>query len=465
MAGSFEHRAGNAGERPATRTAELPASMSGRGDCFVRPGDSVAPYRVPRSDSGAQRAAGADQNSRPTPRAGFAAGGRDGRGAREARYLDTPLATSSHRVYRGRTEDGVILHRKSVRKRILETLVNSLVACGLNVDAKRLSECGKWFKCGRCPEGGTALLPNPCNSKLCVTCAVRKAAVLIARILLCCNRRGKRYWFLTLTDVRVSSLSPEYVTGWTESFAKLRRSKAWGHVKHSATGWLGVTGGVYSVESVYSRESRSWNTHIHALIELPKDHPDEWLDALKAAWFAIRPTSRNLHLERVYYVTKRGRKKYNRVTLQALKEVVKYVTKAADFCALPDLVAEFMRAYENVRRVQCFGSFQGALKDEAREPGDDGMEITCSLGHRHCQSDFEWSSRAVPISDTELKPDGTRQLKFDFWAEVAGSVEESPPNFELMRQVVESYKQQRIEFSGALPEKVENGAPLFADVA
>ncbi len=26
LAGSFEHRAGNAGERPATRTAELPAS-------------------------------------------------------------------------------------------------------------------------------------------------------------------------------------------------------------------------------------------------------------------------------------------------------------------------------------------------------------------------------------------------------------------------------------------------------
>lgn len=229
----------------------------------------------------------------------------------------------------------------------------------------------------------------------------------------------------------------------------------------TATGSIGVTGGVYSIESIYSRESQSFNTHVHALIELPKDHPDEWLDELKAAWFAIRPTSRNLHLERVYYVTKRGRKKYNRVTLQALKEVVKYVTKAADFADLPDVVAEFMAAYENVRRVQCFGSFQGAFKAEEREPGDDGVEITCSLGHKHGHSEIAWSYHAVPISETELKLDGTRQLKWDWWAEVAGSIEESPPNYELMRQEVERHKQYRIGFSGALPGVSEKVPSLF----
>jgi hypothetical protein len=142
--------------------------------------------------------------------------------------------------------------------------------------------------------------------------------------------------------------------------------------------------------------------------------------------------------------------------------VLKYVTKAADFADLPQVVLEFWDAYENVRRVQGFGSFFGALKDEEREPGDDGRELKCSCGKSHYHSQFAWMSRPVHISETKAMPDGTRQLKWDFWVGLDDLPDESPPEFALMRQEVERHKQHRLSFSGALPGVSEELPSLFA---
>jgi hypothetical protein len=462
MAGSFEHRAGNAGERPATRTAELPAYGEGQ-DSATQSGDSGSrALGKPAPISGAQLAAGADLNSRSSPRAGVCAGGRSGRGAREARYLDTHLATSSHQVFCGDTATGVLMHRKALRKSELERLVDSLNKGGEEAEAKRLSCCGEWFNYGRCPEGGTRLEPNPCNSKFCVNCADRKSRLLQKRLVSRCRRAGKRYWFLTLTVPNVAVLSRAELDHLIQCFASLRRCQFWKRVTLRGTTWTGVTGGVYSVECVLSQRRGDWNLHMHALLEMPRNHPDSWLDDLKREWFRITGNSKNLHLEPVYGRSKRGKKTYRRVNLAALKELVKYVTKAASFSDSPERVCEFLRAFRDVRRVQCFGSFFGALKDEEREPGDDGPELPCSCGKSHYHNAFTWSSRPVHISETKAMPDGTRQLKWDFWVDPRDCIAESPPEFQLMRQEVERVKQHRLGFSGALPEVSEKYPSLFA---
>jgi hypothetical protein len=462
MAGGFEHRVGNAGVRPATRTAELPAYRSGQGfvtesgDSMSRGAHGTAP------NFGAQLAAGAVENSRSSPRDGLSAGGRSGRGARTARYVHTHLATSSHTVFRGDTRTGAQMQRMAFRKKVLEQSVASLNECGEEAEAKRLACCGSWFKVGRCPDGGHRLEPNPCNSKLCVNCAARKSRSLQTRILSRCRRRGKRYYFLTLTVPNCRLLSREVLDRLVECFARLRRSKPWNRVRLNGSDWIGITGGVYSIECTFNRERDDWHPHIHALVEMPGENPEGWLDGLKAAWLAVTGDGRNVHIERVYGRSKRGKKTYRRVNLKALKELVKYVTKAVLFADSPARVGEFVQAFRDVRRVQAFGSFFGVLKNPEREVGEDGPELACSCGSSHYHNNFTWSKRPVHISETKALPDGTRQLKWDFWVDPRDTVEDSPPAFELMRQEVERCKQHRLSFSGPLPEVSEALPSLFA---
>jgi hypothetical protein len=398
----------------------------------------------------------------PVPRAGFAAGDEGGRGAREARYVHTHLATSSQKVFRGDTLTGARMQRNALRKNVLERVVNSLNRGGEEAEAKRLSCCGSWYKVGRCPDGGQRLEPNPCNSKFCVTCAARKSSSLQKRILERCRTPGKRYYFLTLTVPNLPLLVREDLDRLIKCFALLRRSKAWKRVRRSGTSWSGITGGVYSIECTYVPKSQSWHPHLHVLVEMPGRNPDGWLDDLKSDWLRVTGNARVLHIEPVYGRSKRGKRIYRRVNLQTLKELVKYVTKAATFADSPERVCEFLRAFEHVRRVQCFGSFQGVLTDPDREPGDDGCELRCSCGKYHYHDQFTWSPRPVHVSETKAMPDGTRQLKWDFWSDVAGSVEESPPDLVLSPPVIVRAVQEQIEFPGALPGMVEEGPSLFA---
>jgi hypothetical protein len=462
MAGSFEHSAGNAGVRPATRTAELPACGEGQ-DSVTQSGDSGSRGRcTPAPSYGAQLAAGARVNSRPSLRAGVARGGAAEGGARGARYLDTPLATSAQRVFRGTTLDGEILARIAFRKKVVEEVVASLNGVGEEDEAKRLSCCGSWFRYGVCPDGGHRTEPNPCNSMFCVNCSERRSEKWLKRILERCKTPGRKCWLLTLTVPNIPELSRDQLDRLSGHFKQLRRSKVWKRVKLVKGKWRGVTGGVVSVECVYSVKRNDWHPHLHALIELPKDHPDDWLDQLKAEWLRVTGDAYVLKLVPVYGRTKRGKKLFRTVNRAGLKEVVKYVTKAASFSRSPERVGEFLQAFKHVRRVQTFGSFHGALKNVEREPGDDGVELKCSCGKTHYHDQFEWSGRPVHISETIVGSNGERQLKWDFWKEVAGSVEESPPVLKLESPPCVRAEQKRLEFSGALPGVSEELPSLFA---
>lgn len=219
---------------------------------------------------------------------------------------------------------------------------------------------------------------------------------------------------------------------------------------------------MYSIECTFNRVRDDWHPHIHVLVEMPGENPEGWLDALKAAWLAITGDGRNVHIERVYGRSKSGKKTYRRVNLKALRELVKYVTKAASFADSPARVGEFVRAFRDVRRVQGFGSFVNVFKKHKREAGVDGPELKCSCGSSHYHDGFIWLRRPVHISETKAMPDGTRQLKWDFWEEVVGSVEESPPDLVLVPPPIQSWRQEAIEFSGDLLSVWDKAPSLFA---
>jgi Replication protein len=462
MAGSFEHRAGNAGERPATRTAELPAYGQGQ-EPVTQSGDSGSRRRChPAPIPGAQLAAGAGENSRPSLRAGFARGGAAEGGASEARYVHTSIATSSQTVFRGTTRQGEQKERKRQQLRMLARVGVSLKKGGEEAEAKRLWACRKWFRVGDCDDKGHTLECYPCNSMFCPNCAARKSRSLTKRILPNCRRAGKQYYFLTLTIPNISSLSRAQLDHLIVCFARLRRTPVWRQVKKVGGKYVGISGGIYSIECIYKRVRDDWHPHIHALLEMPGRNPVGWLDKLKAAWLEITGDAEYLKLIPVYGRSKSGKKTYRRVNRKALKELVKYVTKAADFADSPERVCEFLHAFRDVRRVQTFGSFLGVFKKPEREPGDEGKALKCSCGKEHPRSAFTWRHDPVPITKTVEMPDGSRQLAFDFAPDKNAWVWESPPEFQLMREEVERVKQGRLRWAGALPEVREEMPSLFA---
>ena len=99
---------------------------------------------------------------------------------------------------------------------------------------------------------------------------------------------------------------------------------------------------------------------------------------------------------------------------------MKYATKAADFSKDSERVVEFFRAFENIRRVQMFGSFLGKqtepqepLEEEEQNPED---FVGCACGQ--CRWKDGVQGGLFRERDTFLDPNGLRQLKLfkdDLW--------------------------------------------------
>lgn len=397
------------------------------------------------------------------------------------------MPTKHPEVFRGTTLDQERVIRKQLRNELSEQIFNSLWESGHEKEAKAFISCGNWLKYGECPAGGHRLEPHPCNSMFCVNCSTRKAKLLQQKILARCPRPGRKYLSLVLTAPNQPTLSRAAITAFVKAFARLRRSKAWAEARWDGVRWVGVTGGVYSLECTYNQGyrhkrvvsasgevsvtrvpdvlMRGWHLHIHCLLEIPAGRDFGWLPKLKEAWFKSCEGARNLHLERVFSKGKRGQKIYGRVDRKCLNELVKYVTKAVSFAWSPDLIHEFLTAFRHVRRVQAFGSLVGSLKDAEREPGDEEGLLKCSCGSRHLHSEFTWSHEPVHIRDTILMPDGTRQMKFPFAAMVGSVPDDSPPPWELVPFEPKHVGQNELGFSGAMPEESVQGPNLFEGVA
>jgi hypothetical protein len=183
-----------------------------------------------------------------------------------------------------------------------------------------------------------------------------------------------------------------------KELARLRESDVWKEQ---------VTGGVYSVEATYN-EGAGWHPHFHVLIETPKKLPMDWIKRLRAKWLEITGDSHYMKLERMYGVDKNGRKT-RKINRRAVREIVKYATKAATFAARPALVRQFIDAFKSTRRMQAFGSFLGVVKAAEKDTADKNKPVGCACGK--CLPEQFVLFRHVHISETRLMADGSRQLK------------------------------------------------------
>jgi hypothetical protein len=175
----------------------------------------------------------------------------------------------------------------------------------------------------------------------------------------------------------------------------------------------------------------------------------DWIDRVRAHWISITG-SHVLRLEKMYGTDKKGRKT-RKVNKRAIRELVKYATKTADFSDRADCVMEFYRAFKGVRRMQCFGSFLGIDKDAEKEADPTHPEnlVGCSCGF--CKwADMKFV-RKVHITDTILLSDGSRQLKlFDSGEGPPDSLQVQDWLSEKQFQIEEVRKMQRVLFSGPL---------------
>ena len=401
----------------------------------------------------------------PVPRAGFAAGNEGGRGARAARYVHKIGTSPKVLVFRGSTAGGEDKARRNRRDALVDQVVESLNRCGREKQAKALATCGEWFDVWHKAGGQVKLLPCPCDSMFCPDCANRRSVPLIKKLSKMVNRPGRSYWFLTLTVPNVENLSRWGIQQISHQFAELWNSWVFQEFEDEARATFRIFGGVRSIECVYEPESKSWHPHIHVLFEAPRRLPRWWLVLLKHAWNQITGDARYLRLQRAYSVTKRGKKKYNRLDAKALREVCKYVTKCAEFAGDHLLVDEFLSAFKGVRRIQCFGSFHGAQARELeRMPGEDDAGISeteVSL----CDEGYVKLPFKAHLSDTVLNSDGSRQLTFAFMERVRVYVECAESLWELEPQPVLPRVQRRIEFAGAQPAESEPYPSLFEGVA
>lgn len=401
----------------------------------------------------------------PVPRAGFAAGDEAEEGAREARYVHKIGTSPKVLAFRSFSAEGRELERMGKRDKLTRQVVNSLNRCGREKQAKALATCGEFFDVWAKPSGEVKLLPCPCDSMFCPECANRRARPLIKKLRGMVNRRGRSYWFLTLTVPNVENLSRQDISQISKQFAELWDSWVFQEVEDETGKPFRIFGGVRSIECVYEPDSKTWHPHIHVLFEAPRRLPRWWLVLLKTAWIRITGDARFLHLQRAYSVTKRGKKKYNRLNANALKEVCKYVTKCAEFAGDFLLVDEFLRAFKGVRRIQCFGSFHGKARGEfEREPGEDDQERLEAEASLSEQGYSRLPFRAH-LSDTEVVQDGSRQLRFDFMERVRVYNATCDPPWELTAESAVRSEQKRIEFAGAMPEKSERQPSLFETAA
>jgi|SRR5579863_6535934 len=401
----------------------------------------------------------------PVPRAGFAAGNEGGRGARAARYVHKIGTSPKVLVFKGNTRDGAEKQRRNRRDELVEKVVESLNKCGREKQAKALATCGEYFDVWHKAGGQVKLLPCPCDSMFCPDCANRRSVPLIKKLSKMVNRPGRSYWFLTLTVPNVENLSRWDINKIGEQFTELWNSWVFQGWDDQAGDARKIFGGVRSIECLYEPDSKSWHPHIHVLFEAPRKLPRYWLSWVKLKWRMITGDARWVHLERAYSKTKRGTKMYNRLNAKALREVCKYVTKCAEFAGDHLLVDEFLSAFKGVRRIQCFGTFHGkAAREFERLPGEDDAGI----GEAEIRLRDEGYTKLpfkAHLSDTELLPDGTRQLTFAFAERVRAYVECADPPWALTAFEPTHVGQGEIGFSGAMPEESVPQQNLFSEVA
>ena len=241
--------------------------------------------------------------------------------------------------------------------------------------------CGKlWivWTCGTCEREYRA--PYRCDERICLTCAKRRRAKLIAKHRAAIA--GMRWpAFITLTR--------KNVTG-PELRATLRDLVQRFHAMRRLAGWRGKVNawGLWTMEVTFNEKDGTFHPHLHAIIETA------WMPAgLLAKMWEIGFTN----IRRV------------RDARLASLELLKYVTKAPQ--GTPDAALEVIgAAFARIRGVQPFG--------KARKRSDSQLDKNGFTGHNNCPccgGKMKPGRTAWPLEAVEHSP----ELQWDT----------GPPNF------------------------------------
>jgi len=343
-------------------------------------------------------------------------------------YVHTPIGTSSPKHFHGSTSDTVEKIRKKKRFKHIAECAHALFEAGEEDASKALLSCGRYFRKWKSKKCGTVrLVPCPCESPFCPECANRRSLPLQERICELLNKTEHDYFHMVITVLNWLTLTKPALQKMISQFAELRETEEWREE---------VTGGIYSVEATYNREVETWHPHFHVLIETRKRLPLAWIESIKMRWREITGDSHVIHLEPMYGVDKKGRKT-RKINRRAVRELVKYATKTADFSDHQDCVLDFFHAFKGIRRMQSFGSFLGVVKQADKEANESHVKepVGCSCGL--CKwNDGYFELELVHISQTILLADGSRQLKL-FESGM------SPPDFSVLDEVPEKEYQKK----------------------
>lgn len=120
-----------------------------------------------------------------------------------------------------------------------------------------------------------------------------------------------------------------------------------------------------------------------------RDNSTKWAKVWDGARFKLRtdlsPAEQRAYAKQSAWNAKHTRVIDVRPVLDrdgAAREVLKYITKVADFGDLPEAVEQFCDAVKGARLIQTFGTWYGAQFDTAFDPDhlDDWGEMKCSCG-------------------------------------------------------------------------------------
>lgn len=278
-------------------------------------------------------------------------------------------------------------------------------------DHNRMAACQtEWlgFK-PSCCDGQAMAVPIGCNHRLCPICAAHRAETYRERVR---DLFGKlrRPWFLTLTVPNI-----EAGTLRKRSYSTMRR-----RVRRFIKIYEGfIQGGVYSLETTWNRETKTWHLHCHILfdatcappgrrdlfIHLKRSMEFEWLRLTGGSdwklkdfdyWFeqTNQPQTKEWNALNRRVIDIRPVRNRNK----AAYEVLKYITKVSDFANDPFAVDEFLTAAKGVRLLQTFGTWYGFKFERPEKPE---AALSCACGANQWRRIGRFSVDAV-----ELLPSG-----------------------------------------------------------
>jgi hypothetical protein len=415
----------------------------------------------------------------PQGRAALGEAGASRSAERRAPSLDTEkqLATTVKEWNESQKTDGELYREQEALRRQLNSSVHKIwqdhAAAGhVEAAAKwekvwlQIHNCqSEWigYRASCCGARTTPIaVPIGCNHRLCPVCAWHRSKVARVRIKTMFDRLTHPV-LITLTIPNKDSIRKHDFTLFRQRVRKfIAQHKQW------------IKGGVYSLETTYNRQEKTWHIHCHILADVAASLPSktekimlagektyaftaiklrlefDWMRICTVGWGkkakknaskmrqegdvydfeswvadgrqmrmkewrnggyqAIQASSAVL-AARTKWNAKNRRVVDVRPVLDrdgAAREVLKYITKVADFSDLPEAIEVFCDAVRGARLIQTFGTWYGVKLDTVFDPEhmDDWGEMKCACG-LNC-----WERMGVFYRrDVEMDKEGRWHLK------------------------------------------------------